>query len=67
MIKMLQVKTRDNLSKEEQQVLDSSLANVQLNYVDELKRKDQPAADKAAPGTPSAETASKDEPDKPKG
>jgi hypothetical protein len=67
MIKMLQVKTRGNLSKEEQQVLDSSLANVQLNYVDELKRKDQPAADKAAPGTPPADTASKDKQDKPKG
>ncbi len=51
MIKMLQAKTKGNLSKEEQQVLDSSLSNLQLNYVDELKRKDEPE------GEPSAEIA----------
>jgi len=45
MLKMLQVKTKGNLSKDEQQVLDTSLSNVQLNYVDEVKRQEQPAAE----------------------
>lgn len=44
MVKMLQVKTRGNLSREEQQLLDASLSSLQLNYVDELKRKDEPPA-----------------------
>jgi len=66
MIRMLQVKTQGNLSQEEQQVLDSSLANVQLNYVDELKRKDQPHTEEAAAGTEQPDTASKDEKDEPK-
>jgi hypothetical protein len=44
MIKMLQAKTQGNLSADEQQVLDSNLSNLQLNYVDELKRKDETTA-----------------------
>jgi hypothetical protein len=42
MIKMLKAKTKGNLSPEEQQVIDTNLSNLQLNYVDELGRKDAP-------------------------
>jgi hypothetical protein len=41
MIKMLQVKTKGNLSPEEQQAIDSSLSTLQLNYADEAGRKDE--------------------------
>jgi hypothetical protein len=47
MIKMLQAKTRGNLSPEEQRVIDANLANLQLNYVDELNRKDVPTSTSA--------------------
>jgi hypothetical protein len=43
MINMLKVKTRGNLSDDEQQVIDATLTRLQLKYVDELKRKDEPA------------------------
>lgn len=69
MIKMLQAKTKGNLSKEEQQVLDSSLSNLQLNYVDELKRKGEPegepSAELAGEGTKGSEEKSKDAKDTP--
>jgi len=44
MIKMLQVKTKGNLSPEEQQAIDGNLSNLQLNYVDEAARKDEAPA-----------------------
>jgi hypothetical protein len=43
MIKMLKAKTRGNLSQDEEQILDANLSNLQLNYVDELKRGHEPA------------------------
>lgn len=39
---MLKEKTRGNLSKEEQSVLDLALQQLQLNYVDELSKPDSP-------------------------
>lgn len=55
MIRMLQAKTKGNLSPDEQQVLESSLANLQLNYVDELSRKEEPAAEEGTPGAEQGE------------
>jgi hypothetical protein len=55
MITMLKAKTKGNLSPEEQQVIDTNLANLQLNYVDELGRKD------AAKTEPEGEAASPEE------
>jgi len=49
MIKMLKAKTQGNLSADEQQVLESNLTNLQLNYVDELKRKDEAATTAGEP------------------
>ena len=60
MVKMLQIKTKGNLSKEEQQVLDTSLSSLQLNYVDELNRKDQPAPAPEKPDTAAGEKTSDD-------
>ena len=57
MLRMLQVKTTGNLSKEEQQVLDSSLSNCQLNYVDELKRGAETAATSETAAGPDQEPA----------
>jgi hypothetical protein len=51
MIEMLKAKTKGNLSADEQQVLDINLSNLQLNYVDELKRKDETAATAGEPGS----------------
>ena len=56
MIRMLQAKTKGNLSPDEQQVLESSVANLQLNYVDELSRKEEPAAEEGTPGAEQAKT-----------
>lgn len=50
MIKMLQVKTKGNLSPEEQQAVDSNLSNLQLNYVDEAGRKDEASTPADEPG-----------------
>ncbi len=69
MIRMLQAKTKGNLSADEQQVLESSLANLQLNYVDELSRKEEPAeepgAGAAAEGTEGSEKESEDKGNEP--
>jgi hypothetical protein len=54
MIEMLKAKTKGNLSADEQQVLESNLSNLQLNYVDEMKRRDEAA-------TPSGESGSGEE------
>jgi hypothetical protein len=59
MIKMLQVKTKDNLSAEEQQAIDSSLSTLQLNYADEATRKDKtsaPAKEPSQAEAPGAKT-----------
>ncbi len=39
MIVMLKEKTKGNLSKQESDVLNTALSNLQLNYVDELEKK----------------------------
>ena len=38
LISMLKEKTKGNLTKEEEQVISSALANLQLNYADEVNR-----------------------------
>jgi hypothetical protein len=38
MLRMIQAKTKGNLSDREQRYLDSSLAGLQMNYVDEMNR-----------------------------
>ena len=58
MIEMLKAKTQGNLSPEEQQVLESNLSNLQLNYVDELKRKGEAT-------TPTGEASPGDESEAP--
>ncbi len=51
---MLQEKTKGNLSAEEQQILNSAVYNLQMNYVDELNRdKDAPSVEaQPSPRTP---------------
>ena len=49
-IAMLKEKTKGNLSKNEEDVISNALANLQLNYVDEASRPDEPS--------PSEESAS---------
>jgi len=60
LIRMLQVKTKGNLSREEQQLLDRALSNLQLNYVDELNRKEEPAEAAGEAAAEEQETAAKD-------
>lgn len=38
LLKMLHVKTAGNLSREEIDILDSHISNLQINYLDELKQ-----------------------------
>lgn len=42
LLKMLQEKTKGNLSEQEKQVIDSTIYNLQMNYVDEVNA-DKPA------------------------
>ncbi len=37
-LKMMRVKTRGNLSEDEQRFLETNIANLQMNYVDEAKK-----------------------------
>ncbi len=58
-LKMIEVKTKGNLNDEERRFLDTSIANLQMNYVDEIKKgpektgkepgkkEEEPAAEKA--------------------
>jgi hypothetical protein len=41
LIAMLKEKTKGNLSEEESGLLENSLANLQLNYVEELKKEEK--------------------------
>ncbi|MBN1917129.1 MAG: DUF1844 domain-containing protein [Verrucomicrobia bacterium] len=52
MISMLKAKTKGNLSPEEQRVIDTNLANLRLNYVDELNRKDAATSTDGETGAP---------------
>ena len=61
MIKMLQVKTKGNLSKEEETVLSNSLANLQMNYIDELDRESKEKAKKSEEKTETKEETKKKE------
>lgn len=40
MLECIQVKTKGNLNEQEQRLLDSSLADLRLNYVDESRKPD---------------------------
>ena len=43
LVRMLKEKTKGNLSQRESDTINNALANMQMNYVDELKRQDEPA------------------------
>ena len=45
-LSMLKEKTKGNLSKEEERTLNSALANLQLNYVEELNREEKETKEK---------------------
>lgn len=57
---MLREKTRGNLTKEEENAINEMIANLQMNYVDELKKPSAPADEEGA-GKPEEK---KDEPTK---
>lgn len=50
MLRMLRAKTEGNLSKSELETVEQALSNMQLNYVEELRRSQAAAAPKAEPG-----------------
>ncbi len=41
LVNMLKEKTKGNLSQKESEVINNALANMQMNYVDEVKRSEQ--------------------------
>ena len=41
LVRMLKEKTKGNLSKRESDTINSALSNMQMNYVDELKREEE--------------------------
>ena len=41
LVRMLKEKTKGNLSKRESDTINNALANMQMNYADELKRQDE--------------------------
>jgi len=45
LLEMLKEKTKGNLSKDEQNILDSSLTNLRLNYVNEVKADEKAKVD----------------------
>ena len=46
LVRMLKEKTEGNLTKRESDTISNALANMQMNYVDELKRKETDKGDK---------------------
>jgi len=48
MLRMLQTKTRGNLTGDEERLLKSALSDLQLNYVDELQKAQKKAKEKEA-------------------
>ncbi|MFH1510065.1 MAG: DUF1844 domain-containing protein [Candidatus Woesearchaeota archaeon] len=56
---MLKEKTKGNLSKEEQSILDSALQQLQLNYVAELEKPDEQVAEKVESGQEEPDVAEK--------
>ena len=61
-LKMMKKKTEGNLSEKEKSVLDSSLSNLQINYVEELEidnKKDQAVSEKDAPAESDSDTQDK--------
>ena len=60
---MLQEKTKGNLQGDEQQLLNSAVYNLQMNYVDELNReKDAPSAETKPPVEEGPERSSGEKP-----
>jgi len=53
LLETLQAKTKGNLTEEEDRVLSSTIADLQLNYVDEAAKAEK--AEKEKPATPPAE------------
>ncbi len=64
MIRMLQVKTKGNLSKDEETILSNSLANLQMNYIDELDRESKEKAKKPKEKTETKEETKKEKEEK---
>jgi len=62
MLNMLSVKTENNLTPDEKNLLDKILYELKMNFVDESKKGDTPAADKSEE---SAENSSESSPEKP--
>ncbi|MBN1521550.1 MAG: DUF1844 domain-containing protein [Candidatus Aureabacteria bacterium] len=58
-LEMLREKTQGNLSNKEKSMLDSSISNLQLNYVEELESEEK--KEKAAEPEKKSEQESKDE------
>lgn len=46
MLIMLREKTKGNLTSDEERALGEAIANLQMNYVDELKKPQEPAEEK---------------------
>lgn len=65
MLDMLQRKTRGNLTPEEKRLIDHILYELRLNYIDEVKKSDQPAKTEKEPEktAPGGEKPSPEKPD----
>lgn len=65
MLDMLQRKTQGNLTPEEKRLIDHILYELRLNYVDEVKKGDQPAKTEkeSEKTTPGGENPSPEKPD----
>ena len=48
MIIMLREKTKGNLNKEEQDILNQTVSNLQINYIEELKKGDKATEEKSS-------------------
>jgi hypothetical protein len=59
LLMMVRAKTEGNLSKEENDILNSSISSLQMNYVEEMKESGQAESqDEQKPGEPTAEDES---------
>lgn len=66
-LKMMRVKTRGNLSEDEQRFLETNIANLQMNYVDEAKKPpEKPAEEKEKTTEEQGTAAGKEGKDQPK-
>ncbi len=57
LLEMLQEKTRGNLSEEEEKLLDQTLINLRLNYVDEYEKEKRAQQESAETQTTETETS----------